>query len=488
MPLSFICLVDSERVWFKSSCGIDGIDEIPREIGFCPYTIMQQGIFEVKDASLDARFNSSPLVVDAPNFKYYAGAPLITNDGYPLGTLCVIDYQPRELTITQKEQLHKLASTVTALIEAKRIKEVKRLSIHYRLGDIVEISPHEIYLVDADSEKINYANRAAQTNLGYCLNSLKQLKWQDILNHMPIELITKHLSAKSTFNSPPIEFQAVQKRKNGSEYPVECVFKACGLGNNEFLVVCNDISQRKRAEDRERKLMSNIAHMNRINTTSALASGLAHELNQPLTAVTQYCETALYLAEKNSNQNEALIDPLNKALMQAIRAGAIVKRFKAFTEKRLPIRNLVNAGELLSETLLLINYDILQHEITLKVNLEKNTPSFYADFVQIQQVLLNLMTNSIQAMENKVTKHLTIDCLSTSANDIEFSITDTGDGIDNILLDDLITPAPSQKPNGTGLGLCVCKYIIESHNGKFWNDISYTNAGARIKFSIPLNH
>lgn len=485
MPLSFVCLVDSERVWFKSANGIEGIDEIHRDIGFCPHTIMQQGIFEVKNASTDTRFSSSPLVVEAPHLQYYAGAPLITKDGYALGTLCVMDYQPRELGIREKEQLQKLASTVTALIEAKRIKEIKRLSINHRLGDIVEISPHEIYLVDADSEKINYANRAAQLNLGYSLNIFKQLKWKNVLSHAPVELISKHLSTNRSFRLTPIKFQASQKRKDGSEYPVECILQASGLGNNEFLVISNDISHRKNSESRERTLMNNIAHMNRINATSALASGLAHELNQPLTAVTQYCDTALSIIEKNQDKNNALLEPLQKAATQSIRAAEIVKRFRAFTEKRLPIRKPACAEELLNETLLLINHDILQQKITLNVNIEDNTPSFYADSVQIQQVLLNLITNSIQAMENKLNKHLIIDCSCVTENNIEFTITDTGAGIDHVLLDDLIAPASSQKPNGTGLGLCVCKYIIESHNGELWNDASYTD-GARMKFSIPL--
>ncbi len=124
MPLSFVCLVDAERAWFKYANGIEGISGIHKDIGFCPHTIMQQGIFEVKNASIDPRFSNSPLVVDVPNLQYYAGAPLITSDGYALGTLCVMDYQPRELVSSQKEQLHKLASIVTALIEAKRAAQI----------------------------------------------------------------------------------------------------------------------------------------------------------------------------------------------------------------------------------------------------------------------------------------------------------------------------------------------------------------------------
>ena len=485
MPMCIVCLIDSERVWFKLSIGIEGVNEIPRSMGFCPHTIKQQGIFEVQDATIDERFKNSPLVPGSPNAQYYAGTPLITSDGYALGTLCVMDYQPRKLDSSQRELLQKLASTATALIEAKRIKEIKRLSVDYRLGDIVEISPNEIFLIDADSEKINYANRAAQLNLSYTLNSLKKLNWRNILSHAPHELISKHMSINTTFDSTPIEFQAGQKRSDGCEYPVECILQACGLGSNEFMVICNDISQRKSAEARERTLMNNIAHMNRINATSALASGLAHESNQPLTAVAQYCETALCIAEKFTFDKETLLDPLQKVSTQAIRAGAIVKIFRAFTEKRLPIRGIVNAKKLLDETLLLINHDILKQEIILKINIKEQLTSFFAAPVQIQQVLLNLITNSIQAMEDNVEKKLTIECSVNSDNDIEFTITDTGNGIENLLLKELISPAPSNKLNGTGLGLCVCKYIIESHNGKLWNNINYTDS-ASIKFSLPI--
>ena len=102
MPLSFICLVDAERVWFKSLSGMDGITEIPRDIGFCPYTIQQKGLFEVQDASLDPRFKDSPLVINKPNLHYYAGYPLITKDGFALGTLCVMDYKPNSLDEQKK--------------------------------------------------------------------------------------------------------------------------------------------------------------------------------------------------------------------------------------------------------------------------------------------------------------------------------------------------------------------------------------------------
>ncbi len=138
--------------------------------------------------------------------------------------------------------------------------------------------------------------------------------------------------------------------------------QASSLGNDEFLVISNNIIQRRNSERREKALTNNIAHINRINATSALASGLAHELNQPLTAITQYCDTAISIAERTPSESKALLESLQKAASQTLRAGEIVKRFRAFTERRSPVRNLTNAEELLNETLLLINHDILQQK------------------------------------------------------------------------------------------------------------------------------
>lgn len=118
MPIALICLVDEKRVWFKSQQGIDGVTEIPRNIGFCSHTITQSDLLEIKDATVDDRFYNNPMVTES-NFQYYAGVPLTTIDGLALGTLCVMDRQPRALSEENKEFLRRMAYTVVALIEAR---------------------------------------------------------------------------------------------------------------------------------------------------------------------------------------------------------------------------------------------------------------------------------------------------------------------------------------------------------------------------------
>ena len=484
MPISLVCLVDAERVWLKSSSGIEGVSEIHRNIGFCPHTIIQKDVFEVKNASQDERFCNSPLVSNAPHFLYYAGAPLITNDGFALGTLCVMDYQARELNDEQKAILKSLAKTTTALIEAKRQENIYKQTENYQLGAIVEMSPNEVFLVDIASNKISYANRTAQLNVGCSLANLKQLTWNEIITHAPVDLINHYLQTNKSFFSAPIKFEAIHTRVDGSTYPADCQIQANGPSNHEFIIISRDISERIDAENREKTLQRDIIHINRINTASALSSGLAHELNQPLTAISQYCSTALSLMENTSNIDPMITDSLQKTTTQAIRAGEIIKRFRAFTERRQPTRSSIDITQLLDETILLLKHEIKKHQIEVNLEHDASLPMLNADPIQVQQVLLNLLTNSIQALHQNKDGQIDVSYSLNTENLILFTISDNGPGIGKVLFDDLTTPSHSNKTNGTGLGLSICKFIVNSHAGKIWHDKNYTD-GMRIHFTIP---
>lgn len=127
MPIALICLIDEKRIWIKSQQGIDGVIEIPRDIGFCSHTITQDKVLEIKNASLDDRFSDNPMVTEN-QFKYYAGAPLITPDGFALGTICVMDIKPRSLSDDHKDFLKRMAFAVSGLIQARINSNSKQLT------------------------------------------------------------------------------------------------------------------------------------------------------------------------------------------------------------------------------------------------------------------------------------------------------------------------------------------------------------------------
>jgi GAF domain-containing protein len=149
-PIAMITLVDEKRQWFKSKVGVT-INETSRDISFCAHAITQSDLFIVPDATKDARFAKSPLVVSEPNIRFYAGAPLITPDGYALGTLCVIDKVPRELRPDQKQALRILARHVVTQLELRR--HAKELAVVRKKTDKYESEVEELRAQLADARK-----------------------------------------------------------------------------------------------------------------------------------------------------------------------------------------------------------------------------------------------------------------------------------------------------------------------------------------------
>ena len=154
-PISLISLIDTERQWFKANVGLPGVSETPRDVAFCSHAILGDGLFEVADASLDPRFADNPLVTGQPDIRFYAGAPLRLSDGSQVGTLCVIDRQPRELSETQREVLRSLALAAAHALEGQRaIRAERRAAVDLvaseaRFRALSDGSPLGVFATDA---------------------------------------------------------------------------------------------------------------------------------------------------------------------------------------------------------------------------------------------------------------------------------------------------------------------------------------------------
>ena len=166
-PISLISLVDTERQWFKANIGIPGVSETTRDIAFCSHAILGEGIFEIPDATLDDRFSDNPLVTDQPDIRFYAGAPIVLNDGSRVGTLCVIDRKPKKLTENQKEVLAYLAIAAAKALDSRRIcrlldqEHKNRIDVEKKYKILSEFSPVGIFYANAQGE-CTYTNRRWQ--------------------------------------------------------------------------------------------------------------------------------------------------------------------------------------------------------------------------------------------------------------------------------------------------------------------------------------
>jgi len=135
-PISLISLIDSERQWFKSNQGLPLIDETPRDVAFCSHAILNEGMLEIPDTLLDDRFSDNPLVTGNPKIRFYAGSPIVLGDGHRIGTLCVIDRQPKHLNDQQREILQHLAIAASAMLEGRRaMRQHKALMLSLLTGD-----------------------------------------------------------------------------------------------------------------------------------------------------------------------------------------------------------------------------------------------------------------------------------------------------------------------------------------------------------------
>jgi two-component system sensor kinase FixL len=217
-----------------------------------------------------------------------------------------------------------------------------------------------------------------------------------------------------------------------------------------------------------------------------LVSNLAHEVNQPLTAVMNYLQVGHELLGEAPPETQKPISAIfEKVEAQAKRAADIIKRVRGFIDRREFERRSENLSTLIEEALALGVIGASARGARVHLNLEPTLPSVSVDRVQIQQVLVNLMRNSIDAMQKASQRELSISAMRQDDNAVLISVADTGSGIAPEIANKLFGAFVSTKQEGMGVGLSICKAIIENHGGRIWHDASVTN-GATFRFTLPI--
>jgi len=280
-------------------------------------------------------------------------------------------------------------------------------------------------------------------------------------------------------------------KKNGSSFPVEYSSSSVRDSSGKTVgsvVVFRDISERKQAEEAARKYRADLTHMARINTLGEMASGIAHELNQPLTAIATNAFASIQMLESGSANTEKLIDILEKINHQAEHSGEIIRHLRQFIRKEQPERSLIDLNELIEDVLLMIKPDINRSDVKVVRKFDLHLKKVLAQPIQIDQVILNLCRNALDAMNDTPTEDriLTIATQSSGDNAVIVSIEDTGSGVKQDIREGLFDPFVTSKANGMGLGLSISMGIIDAHQGKLYLD-SKPSMGAIFRFALPIN-
>jgi C4-dicarboxylate-specific signal transduction histidine kinase len=278
-------------------------------------------------------------------------------------------------------------------------------------------------------------------------------------------------------------------RKDGSVVPLDISLVEFSIeGANYFTGIVRDVSLRKLQEQQEKEHLEELAHVTRLCLIGEMGSGIAHEVNQPLAAIANYTQACLRFIGVENPDLDKLGDILFKIHQQALKAGQIIHRMKDFVSARKIHRIPTEINALVEDAVGLCANDFKQNNINLELALATNLPEVTIDDVQIEQVLLNLIRNSIDALKDmpqNPQRQILIQTRLKNPFQIEMSVNDTGSGIGEAIKEKILTPFFTTKPTGTGMGLSISRSIIEAHEGALSFN-STPEEGTTFYFTLPV--
>lgn len=249
---------------------------------------------------------------------------------------------------------------------------------------------------------------------------------------------------------------------------------------------CVDVTERRMAEEQLRKQQQELAYVARVTTMGEMAAGLAHELNQPLSAIASYVEGLKIRAKTGRVEQATLVEVLDKVGASAERAGEIIRRLRKLIRKREASTDAVDVNEQVHEVVQFTERDAYHAETSVELDLAEELPKAAGDSIELQQVLVNLIRNGIEAMSDTdpIERALRIESIMKD-DEVQITVRDAGVGIAEEELQRLFDAFYTTKDDGLGMGLAISRSIIESHGGRIWASSS-AQGGAEFHFSLPL--
>lgn len=377
-------------------------------------------------------------------------------------------------------------------VEAERLRNLSE----QRLAEAIDAIPMGFVLCDADGKVVLVNNR------------MRELRyWQSdlLVPGAHFEDLLRDSAAKGVFEGEPEReaarleqrlqqvrarqpMQVEQQRVDGSwVLAVEHYTR-----DGELIALRLDITDIKNAQaalherdERLRELQMEFTHVSRLSAMGEMAATLAHELNQPLTAVMNYVQAARRLLNAPDADIDRTTELMSKGADQAQRAGDIIRRLRSFVARGESERLPEDINEVVREACALALVGARSDGIDVDMDMDESLPPVLIDRVQIQQVLVNLIRNSVDAMMDQDERAIRVQTARNGVDAIEVAIVDNGPGLAADIAENLFEPFNTSKPDGMGIGLTVCRSIIEDHGGRIWS-APESGGGADFRFTVPL--
>ncbi len=352
-----------------------------------------------------------------------------------------------------------------------------------------------IYGVDLEGNS-TFVNRAMEKITGWRAEELIGRNQHELLHHTRADGSSHPKSECPVYKTyrdsiPRFVDDDIFWTKEGDSFPVE--YSSTPIRDTRgvtvgSVVVFRDTSARKQAEEEARQHQMDLAHVARLSTMGEMASGIAHEINQPLTAIATNAHACIRMLESDGDHRDRIADVIERIAMQAERAGEIIRQLRQFVRKEQPRLLRVNLNQLIKDVVLLLKPEARRADAVIELDLDEGLSPVMAQVIQIDQVILNLARNAIEAMsENLEGKRVvTIRTRQGGANAVIVTVADTGPGLSDEVREQVFNPFVTTKPNGMGLGLSISQGIIEAHKGQLYID-SEPGQGAVFRFTLPVN-
>jgi PAS domain S-box-containing protein len=352
---------------------------------------------------------------------------------------------------------------------------------------VFENNPTMYFMVDKGGLILS-VNPLGAEQLGFTIDELIGRPVLDLFHVEDREAVKRKTAICFERRGQPMSWEARKLRNNGEVLWVRETGRVMLIKDRPVaLIVCEDITERKRVSEALREVQMELAHSNRVATMGQLTASIVHEVKQPIAATVINAQAGLRFL------NAPTVDNLDKVrgilcniAEDGYRAGEVISRIHDLFKKAPPRRDRCEINGAIREVIEIIHSEAVKHNVSVRTELPDHLPHIHGDRVQLQQVILNLIINAIQAMSGLTegTRELHVGTESTGEEGVRVAVRDNGPGLSAENLQRLFEPFYTTKPNGMGMGLSICRSIVEGHGGRLWATANEPR-GAVFQFTVP---
>jgi PAS domain S-box-containing protein len=412
--------------------------------------------------------------------------------GIQIGLVVGLQLQDQSEATLRDFQLLMFALAATGLLLGAVVSERQRLSSalaesERRRATILNTARDGILSIDAYGQILS-TNPAVERLFARPGHRLIGLDIHELIDSAPNEppLINRIVSSQS---ARVTTWELDARRADGQVFPIELsIGRSEPTGAEQYTLVIRDITSRRKTEARARQHQAELAHVSRVSLAGEMAGALAHELSQPLTAIAAFARGCLRHLAGPAPEPETLYEGVSEVAQQAERAGDVLGRLREFMRGGASQRAVVEIGPLIDAAVGLARAEAVQNEIEIAVRVDPGLPAVFADHIQIEQVLLNLLRNAIDAIATADSEErlIVLEAHCKGLHTVQISVADSGPGLIDEVANSLFEPFVTTKPEGMGMGLSISRSIVESHGGTL-RMVQSVGSGATFVFDLPTD-